>query len=289
MAYLPYEDEEDALGGAGLSQGANTGGPTQVYNPSGPSRFTNFAQYFNANNGQAAGDSLVAGLEAPAAAAHSGLTSAKNETVSAAQAGTARGPTPLPSGPMSTAPVPRTGLGTPSQVAASHVGATYTGPTMEATAARFDPLQQGATRAAQNINTARDAAGVRAIRGGTGFQATLAHAGAGGRLSDLRKKYGGLAGEAGDMYGAATGAVTGGKTASEQASKDWKTRSDVLAAREAPPAEAPPTDEIARWQRVQGGYWVENPGYSPRFGETRKPMPKGYREFVTSTGVKAYG
>lgn len=258
MAYLPQEDEEEQLSTAALGQqGATTPsvGPTQTYNPSSSSRFTNFGDYFRANNGAGMGDSLVSGLEGAATAAGTGAQKAAGDVKAGAAAGTVQGPAqgttvgiaPPPSVVPATPPRPRP---TPAQVrldlgvmaksgnytpTPAHVagtlapaapaapapsgpvisrgeaegmaGRTYSGPSEDDVEALFAPLQRDATRATQNISTARDAAGVKAVQGGTGFEATLAHAGAGGRLPDLRAKYGSLAGDVRTARGEASQAV----------------------------------------------------------------------------------
>lgn len=262
MAYLPYEEDEEALGMGGPNQGGAPGvSATQTYNPSGPSRFTNFASYFNANGGQAAGDKLVADIEAPAKAAKAGAETTKADVSRKAKENTIQGPTgpavpnptvvPPPAavapphagvtkyktirqGLTSSGPTTNTALNT----ARTQAARTYGGPSVSGVDELFAPLQKQATNAARGVSLAQDAAGVKALRGGTGFEATLARAGAGGRMAELRKRYGNLVGDVSDVHMGARGDAEAAANASGVATQAWGQHVRELEAEEARQAEA---------------------------------------------------
>lgn len=110
--------------------------------------------------------------------------------------------------PAAPAPAPVQPANTITPEEAKAKGAqTYTGPTADSVDELFAPLQSQATNAQRNISMSRDAAGVKALGGRTGFEATIARAGAGGRINELQKKYGRLAGDVRDAhYDASTAA-----------------------------------------------------------------------------------
>lgn len=251
MAYVPRQDEEDEETGFGPSAVSATAaapavGSSTTFNPSAPSRFTNFSSYFSANNAGAMGDKLVGDLDSKASGAQTDATKAKDNVVSQAQSSTIAAPTagqkaPAPPQQSATRPpvygVPSYGSikqglragpdGSGTAYAQGQAARAYTGPTGETVYSTFDPLMQAGAKAQKNINTAQDAAGVQAIQGGTGFDATLTSAGAGGRKSELKGKYAKLydamegdrkaAWEAANKAAADSGAALG----------EWKTAADA--------------------------------------------------------------
>ncbi len=253
MAYAPYEEDEDENlstvaqpSGAGLSS-AGQYGTTQVNNPSTPGKFTNFSSYFNANSGAAGGMATKLGdrLEGDASGALSGADKTLKTTTTDATKNTLAGP-----GAGITVAKPKTerieGADTQLQDtpttwqpdntitptnAASLAGTAYKGPTETTVAEAYAPLQAKADKAGREIATTTDAAGVKALQGGTGFDAQLAYVAGGNRLSGLRQKYGGLSKAVSDSKGLATAAANRGaadtKTAADAYGKIGKTFSDA--------------------------------------------------------------
>ncbi len=215
--------------GAGLSSAGNYG-PTQVNNPSGPGKFINFSSYFNANSGaaQGMGSQLADRLEGGASSALSGAKKTEADTTTSAAANTLAGPAagvtvanpalvptvtapepkptrgpvlddrskPRPVKDRTAAPPPPTyaqpvNTITPEEAAAKG-GTIYKGPTAAGVNAAYDPLQSRADVTGRELAQTSDAAGVKAVQGGTGFDAQLAYVAGGNRLSGLRQKYGGI-------------------------------------------------------------------------------------------------
>lgn len=227
MAYLLNEEEDElnrpaGSGGAGLASVGSVG-PTQVNNPSGPSRFINFSSYFNANRGaaEAAGNSLVSGLESKAQGAQAGAQKAQTDVATQATANTLKGPE---AGVRVEIPMDKgTHAGTVSLEDAKKKGETkYTGPTAESVNTLFGPLSQQAATASRELAQTGDAAGVKALRGGTGFDAQLANTAAGGRLEGLRKKYGNVSNAVADSKALATGAASAAQGTTEASAAAYK-------------------------------------------------------------------
>lgn len=304
MAYLPYEEDDETLGAGGGTGGAPAGvGPTQVYNPSGPSRFTNFSAYFNANP-QAGGTGLSDTIQGQAESAKTGSSAAKTSTTTRAQNATLVRPQavqpPQAATPPATTPAkpppyrgPQLGRGganqgawtqpaqPPPPVAQQPTGLsraqieegasrTYAGPTENDVAATFDPIQKSASRVQRDLSMSRDAAGIKAMGGRTGFESTLAFAGNRGRLAGLRQKYGGLgAGVAADRA-EATGAVKAATDASTQAQGEWGTLKKDLDAAEAANAESVAANKAAESKRLWGEAHSRSLG-----GRNGRPAPEG--------------
>lgn len=257
MAYNPYEEDDEELkqlGGA-LAPGGQTGGgqrpaaPVSGVMPSNSNRFVNFASYFNANNGQAKGDGLVTQLDTGAIQAQQAAKDASAGIQKQAQAGTLQGPTAANAVP-TTPPVatvapqpyqppsaPQAGVGrsrigltgevqkpvSATQHATTQSGVGYAGPKEADVYGAFQPVMKQAGKAARDINTAQDVAGVAAVTSKNGFQSALASAGAGGRKGDLRRKYAGLVGGAEAARKTAWDAAQKGAADSAAAAEAWKT------------------------------------------------------------------
>ncbi len=280
MAYNPFEDEEDELGQAGpAGTGTANYGTTQAANPSSSSRFINFGDYFKANGGQQAGDKLVSGLEGAAGAAQTASTGARTNLTNQAATGTVQAPV-MPAAV--TQPIARS----PDRIYEAPKLPGYSGPSQETATAAFAPIGTAATTAVQRINQSKDAAGVKAVQGGTGFDATLAYAGAGGRLGQLRNKYGGLVSSVNADQAATNAAIGTAEATSKASGETYETQKKEEQLDRAAPQARPPTDEPGRWMKIASGHWVENPGYT---NPMRKPIPTGYRKRQTSTGVTTYG
>lgn len=228
MAYAPYEEEdEDGLSPMARAPGppgslrtkassatpAPTApqasmGPTQVNNPSTSGRFINFSSYFNANRpaAEGAGDRLVGDLTKEASGVESAAKSVQTKTSKDAADGTLGMPNPGTMVERAFDTGSRVGYITP-ELAEQKSKTVYAGPGQDNVEAAFAPLGARADTVGRSINQTTDAAGTKAVTGGTGFQAQLAHTAAGGRLGDLRQKYGGLSKAVADSKALASGAV----------------------------------------------------------------------------------
>lgn len=329
MAYLPYEeDDELQMGQGGLP---TTGGVAQVTNPTQAGRFTNFADYFKANNASALGDQLVGGLSQPAEAAKTGAQTAQTDVTTKAAAGTVQGPAPNTSiakppapvsaapqkpaapaviqnptgGPVKLSPAQMTAINTaktqpaaPTQPAATGVydvreptvvsredagknaEQKYAGPTTDEVDEVFRPLQRQATDANRNISMAKDAAGVKALGGRTGFEATLARAGAGGRMHELQRKYGGLAGSVRDAHFGAWKAADKATTDSATALSGWGGMVGEHDAERKAEADTRAAAQDAYDKRTWGNAWKNFAGWNGLNPNTAQPRRPTGEEFL---------
>jgi hypothetical protein len=246
MAYAPYEEDEDENlspvaqpSGAGLSSAGNYG-PTQVNNPSGPGKFINFSSYFNANKGQAEGMGAALGdkLEGGAQGAQDFTKKTEKDVTDAATANTLKGPDAgqaiVAAAPTSPTPKIETISVVPDQSglrkeAAEKAGTVYKGPTQESVAATYRPAQEKADIAGRELAQTSDAAGVKAVQGGTGFDAQLAYVAGGNRLSGLRQKYGGISKAVSDSKNLAVAAANKAQETTKTNAAAWGQRSQAYA------------------------------------------------------------
>jgi hypothetical protein len=241
MAYAPYEEDEDENlspvaqpSGAGLSS-VGSYGPTQVNNPSPSGRFTNFSSYFNANKSAAntMGTGLADRLEGSASTALAGAKKAETETTESAAANTLKGPeATTPGQPASAWIEASTQIPTtldPRKEAEEKKGTIYKGPTQDSVSAAYDPFTTQADKTGREIGQTKDAAGTKAVMGGTGFDAQLAHVAGGGRLSGLRQKYGGISKAVSDSKALAVAAANNAQETTRTSTAAWDQRSKDFA------------------------------------------------------------
>ncbi len=200
--FNPYDEEDDGLSTAALGQSATRppagASPTSTANPSSPNRFINFSSYFNANKGTAENkaNELMGGLGNAAQATLD--TSKKDKDTSIAASNASRGMAP-PTDPQALAVEDANREKQeeyyPGSTSGPGMSPTGAGPTPDQIGQHYAGTAMSAQATTQKLNQTTDAEGVKALQGGTGFNAALTSAAAGGRMADLRKKYGGLMGQ----------------------------------------------------------------------------------------------
>ncbi len=220
--YNPWDEEDDQanLSPAALGQTPQEtpagAAPTSVTNPSSSGRFTNFASYFNANPAAAAaGQNTVEGLGQQAQRLQEQSAKDRGSVVSSAGATTVMAP---PKDPAARAVEE---ANREKQAEYGYTPNQYTGPAVEQVGQRFAQTGAKAEDTTRRLNQTRDAEGMKALQGGTGFQAALAYAGAGGQADTLRKRYAGLLGNVEKDANAATSAVKTAQATSAQNAAAW--------------------------------------------------------------------
>src|SRR5687767_3953516 len=182
MAYLPYEEEEDEQQPGQPGQATAAAPPsatpamvgTQFTNPSTPDRFVNFSSYFNANKpaAEAAGTNLVNDLDGRASTAATQASTGAQDLTKQAQAATMTPPSAVGVGAPEEANAPKDLVGgtlISREEADTKAKSAYSGPKTADVEKYFMPLTEQAGRVSREINTAQDAAGIQALKGGSSF------------------------------------------------------------------------------------------------------------------------